>query len=157
MRILVGIENNVEGRSLAWALECPGCFTYGSNQDVALTSLPRAVMEYFDWTTSRSGVENLDPIDEIELVIADTWQVYSINEEYDLAEQGYEVNAWFWHDWKPLSRAEIEYGLGILSWCREDLLDSVRKLDEMALKRIYPGEGRSEEHTSELQSRMENL
>ncbi len=28
MRILVGIENNIEERSLAWALEYPGCFAY---------------------------------------------------------------------------------------------------------------------------------
>ena len=47
MRILVGLENNVEGRSLAWALEHPGCYAYGANQDAALTAVPRAVIEYF--------------------------------------------------------------------------------------------------------------
>ena len=31
-----GIENNNEGRSIAWALEHPGCFAYGVNADGAL-------------------------------------------------------------------------------------------------------------------------
>lgn len=140
MRILVGIENHVDGRSLAWALDYPGCFAYGASQDIALTSIPRAVMEYLAWLASRSAAESLDPSDEMELVIADAWQVYSIDQNFDMAERGYEVNAWFWHDWKPLSRVEIEHGLNILSFCREDLLDAVHVLDEPILQREYPGE-----------------
>lgn len=140
MQMLVGIENNIEGRSLAWALEYPGCYAYGENQDIALTSIPHAVMEYFAWFASRSRVEPLDPSDELELVIADTWEVYSINENYDQVEEGYEVNAWFWHDWKPLSQKEIESGLEILFWCREDLLDAVNGLDEAVLQQRYSGE-----------------
>lgn len=27
----IGLENNVEGRSLAWVLDHPGCFAYGEN------------------------------------------------------------------------------------------------------------------------------
>ncbi len=140
MKILVGIENNIEGRSLAWALDYPGCFTYGVNQDIALTSIPRAIMEYFAWMANRSGLAALDLNEEIELVIADTWEGYSIDEHYDPVEKGYEVNAWFWHDWKPLSREDIERGLAILSWCREDLLDCVRDLDEKIFQKRYLGE-----------------
>jgi hypothetical protein len=140
MRILVGLENHVEGRSLAWALEHPGCFAYGANQDIALTAVPRAVMEYFSWAANRSASGNLDLSEEIELVIADTWDVYSINDHYDLVEQGYEVNAWFWHDWKPLSREEVDRGLALLAWSRADLLESVHGLDEAVMHKGFPGE-----------------
>lgn len=97
-------------------------------------------MEYFAWTANRSGAASPDLTEEIELVIADTWEGYSIDEHYDPVENGYEVNAWFWHDWKPLIREDMDRGLALLSWCREDLLDCVRDLDETILQRRYPGE-----------------
>ena len=31
MQIRVGLENNIEGRSLAWVLDHPGCFAYGKD------------------------------------------------------------------------------------------------------------------------------
>ena len=33
MRFRVGLENNFEGRSLAWGLEHPGCFAYVTNSE----------------------------------------------------------------------------------------------------------------------------
>jgi len=39
--IKVGVENNYEGRSLAWALDYPGCFDYGSNETEALIRIPK--------------------------------------------------------------------------------------------------------------------
>ena len=38
----MGVENNIEGRSLAWALEHPGCFAYGPDGEAALEALPAA-------------------------------------------------------------------------------------------------------------------
>lgn len=140
MRVLVGLENQIEGRSLAWALDYPGCFAYGINQDIALTAIPRAVMEYFSWMANRFASENLEISEEIELVIADTWDVYSINEKFDLVEDGYEVNAWFWHDWKPLTSSEIHHGLELLACTREDLLESIQGLDETVLQKDIAGE-----------------
>jgi len=43
-----------------------------------------------------------------------------------LAQEGYEVNAWFLHDWKPLLPEEIERGLTMLAWSRQDLLAMVQ-------------------------------
>ena len=59
---------------------------------------------------NRSGVASLDLTEEIELVIAGAWEVHSIDDHYDPIEKGYKVNAWFWHDWKPLSLQNIERG-----------------------------------------------
>jgi hypothetical protein len=47
MKFRVGIENNNEGiRTIAWLLEHPGCFAYGSNQLEAIDNLPAAIDEY---------------------------------------------------------------------------------------------------------------
>jgi len=44
-----GVENNNEGRSIAWALEHPGCFAYGVNADGALLNLETALSRYAGW------------------------------------------------------------------------------------------------------------
>jgi uncharacterized damage-inducible protein DinB len=135
-----GIENNVEGRSMAWDLENPGCYGYGLCADHALAAMPEAITRYSEWIASRNeGVAWVDAVD-IELVLEDTWDVYTIDEHFDLAEQGYEVNAWFRHDWKPLAADEIERALKILAWSRDDLLGAVWGLtvEQMTLK--LPGE-----------------
>jgi hypothetical protein len=44
-----GVENNNEGRSIAWALEHPGCFAYGVNADGALLNLETALSRYASW------------------------------------------------------------------------------------------------------------
>ncbi len=55
-------------------------------------------------------------------------------------EEGYEVNAWFLHDWKPLTKEEIGRGFKMLSWSREDLLETVNDLSPEDLKLRYPQE-----------------
>ena len=50
MLFRVGIENNNEGyRSIAWALEHPGCYAYGDDADEALENLSTAIREYSHW------------------------------------------------------------------------------------------------------------
>ena len=44
MRYVIGLENNVEGRSQAWALEHPGCFVYGAGGEAALAAMPVMVV-----------------------------------------------------------------------------------------------------------------
>jgi hypothetical protein len=57
----VGPENNNEGiRSIAWTLECPGCFAYGQNADEALASLPQAIRDYSSGI-GRAGSHPLHP------------------------------------------------------------------------------------------------
>lgn len=139
MLFRVGIENGVEGRSLAWALEHPGCFAYGRSGEEALDNLEFAIQEYIDWIASNDMQPWLNPT-EPEIQVEETWEVYTIDEAYELAAEGYEVNAWFRFDWKALSEQEIERGLKLLAWSRAALLDSVRGLGQAGLETRYPGE-----------------
>jgi hypothetical protein len=135
----IGLENNTEGRSQAWVLGHPGCFAYGEDGSCALQAIPQAICDYSEWIgahTSASWITEAVP----EYRLEETWECYTINAEYELAQEGYEVNAWFRHDWLPLSVEEIERGLLLLSWKRNDLLNLVRDLSSAILTRTYSGE-----------------
>ena len=139
MYFKIGLENGVEGRSLAWVLEHPGCFAYGHDGHEALHHLPAAIQDYIDWI----ALHNHQPWlrrPEAELEADEIWEVYTIAEDYELAEQGYEVDAWFRHDWKLLTELDIERGLKLLAWSRADLLESVRGLSQETLDAGHPGE-----------------
>lgn len=136
----IGLENNYEGRSLAWALEHPGCFAYGEDGEAALANMPQALEAYTGWIADHHCGESWLHLGEMELRVDDTWQVYDIGEDFELVDQGYSVNAWFLHDWKPLVLEEIERGLELLTWSRADLLELVSGFSPEALKAGYPGE-----------------
>jgi hypothetical protein len=143
LHFLIGLENGDENRSIAWSLEYPGCFAYGPDGRAALAGTAPALIEYAEWVKKKSGEPWFDPQD-IVVFLDETWQVYLINEAYERVSPdstpAYAVNAWFQHDWKPLEEGEIERGLKLLSWSREDLLESVRDLPHEVLDRSYPGE-----------------
>lgn len=139
MRISVGLELDNEGRAVAWALDFPGCFAYGAEGPDAVISLPRALVEYESWVEKHAGPGAL-VLGDFDLRVVDTWQVYTINDQYDAAEGGYAVNAWFRQDWKPLDADEIERGLTLLDWSRADLLDIVAGLSDAQLDRSYAAE-----------------
>ena len=139
MLIRTGVENNMEGRSLAWALEHPGCFAYGPHGEAALEALPAAWRAYTAWIAAHTAQSWL-PDEPAEMRLEDAWDGYVIDEVFELAADGYEVNAWFLHDWKPLTQIEIERGLHILSWSRADLLAIVNPLSPEKLAQTYPGE-----------------
>ena len=139
MLFKVGLENNLEGRSLAWVLGQPGCFAYGCDGEAALANTPEAILSYIDWVAQHEPQSWLKPT-SIEVQLEETWQVYSINEDYERVEEGYEVNAWFLHDWKPLTVEDIERGLKLLAWSRADLLATVTPLTREQMERSYPGE-----------------
>jgi hypothetical protein len=134
----VGLENNTEGRSQAWVLDHPGCFAYGRDGLQALQTVPKAIADYRHWVEAHT-TENWLPQDD-QVHLDETWECYSIDDNYDLVEDGYEVNAWFRHDWVPLREEDIRRGLLLLSWSREDLLNTVRDLPLEILARTYPDE-----------------
>lgn len=139
MLLRTGVENNMEGRSLAWALEHPGCFVYGSNGEAALEALPAAWHLYTTWITAHTAQSWL--LDEpAEIRVEDTWDCYFIDEQFERSADGYEAGAWFLHDWKPLTELEVESGLQILTWSRADLLATVSGLSQEKLAQTYPGE-----------------
>jgi hypothetical protein len=133
----IGLENGAEGRSQAWVLEHPGCFAYGPDGDAALRAASQAIRDYGEWIARRSG-ERWLPDDPFEVELADTWQVYSINESFQRVDEGYEVNAWFLDDWRPLTADEVGRGRKLLEWSREDLLAAVAGLSDEALDLRLP-------------------
>ncbi len=139
MIIRVGLENGIEGRSLAWALDFPGCFAYGDEGSTALLNIPQALLHYEDWM----GHHIPDPwvnLGDFDIKLVEVWQCYSINDAFEAAEDGYEVNAWFRDDWRPLGQEEIDHGLQMLSWSRADLLAGVSNLSADLLDTRYPNE-----------------
>jgi predicted RNase H-like HicB family nuclease len=139
MSLRIGIENGTEGRTIAWVLEHPGCTSYGKNSQEALQNLPAALREYNEWLIQHQQESWKVPVDQ-EILIEDIWDVYQIDDNYEAVPDGYEVNAWFRHDWKPLTEVDIERGLSLLSWSRNDLLNSVKGLEQEVLDEKHPGE-----------------
>lgn len=135
----VGLENGIEGRSLAWVLGHPGCFAYGTDGEDALANVPQAIRDYGAWIAEHGG-EGWLSAGGVEFELVETWQVYTIDETYELVEQGYEIDAWFRHDWKPLTAEDVERGLKLLSWSRADLLGAVEGLSDADLDVRLPGQ-----------------
>jgi hypothetical protein len=135
----VGLENNTEGRSQAWVLGHPGCFSYGKNGPEALVAVESAIQEYRNWISSHTD-SSWFPATGVEYQLEESWECYSINDNYELAQDGYEVNAWFRHDWLPLNDEDSRRGLLLLSWARQALLSVVRLLDNATLELTYPHE-----------------
>jgi uncharacterized damage-inducible protein DinB len=138
-----GIENNSEGRSIAWALEHPGCFAYGINADGAALNLESALVRYAGWILhheTRSWLTFEES--EIEIVINGTWNVYYIDDDLNISTEadGYNVNSFFPYDWKPLTAIEIKHGLDMLQWSRDDLIKLVEGLSPEKREAMYPGE-----------------
>jgi uncharacterized damage-inducible protein DinB len=139
MRISIGLELDNEGRALAWALDYPGCFAYGAEGPDAVIALVQGLVSYEDWA-ARHGEPGWANLGDFDLRVVETWQVYTINDHFEEQEGGYAVNAWFRQDWKPLQTSEIERGLTLLQWSREDLLNAARNLEDQVMDLQRPGE-----------------
>lgn len=138
----IGLENGSEGRSLAWVLGHPGCFAYGLNSTFAMEAVPRAIQDYQRWIAGHTTESWLDEADALaaKYQLEETWECYTIDDDYELAQDGYEVNAWFRHDWKPLSTLDIQHSQLLLEWGRAELLAVVGNLSTEILERTYPQE-----------------
>lgn len=139
MPFRIGLETNFDGQCIAWVLGHPGCFADGPNQEAVLDILPAAIENYIEWIHQNSD----DPwlaLANIEYQIEETWDIYQINEAFELVEDGYSVNSWFLHDWKPLTAEDIEHGLQLLSWSRTALMTNIENLTAEQLQITFPGE-----------------
>ena len=136
----IGIENNNDDRSIAWALEHPGCFAYGENSEEAQKNFPQAARVYAAWI-ARHGESWLD--EEVEVVVEEIFDAYFIHPTFERTERSaetYMVESFFVRDWKPLKPHEIERALQLLAWSRADLLDLVKDLSAEKLAQTYPDE-----------------
>lgn len=140
MRIKIGVENNYEGRSLAWVLDYPGCFTYGADGSDAILRVPQALLRYKEWVDSHLPDSWMKDLEDFDIHLEESYEVVTYNTDFDLSEDGYEVNAWFRHDWKPLTAEDIRRGSYVLKWSREDLLELVAGLNPAQMNCEFEGE-----------------
>lgn len=141
MQIRIGLESNVEGRTIAWALDFPGCFSYGSDEPEALITLPRALLAYEKWIKDHTEVSWVN-FGDLDLRVVERFDTFRIGMDYQPAPpgEGYEINAWFMDDWQPLSAKEIEHALKIFHWQRDELLAGLSTLDPELLVKEHPGQ-----------------
>lgn len=141
MHIRIGLENNIEGRSLVWALDSPGCFAYGRDESEALINMPRALLEYELWIKNHTSEPWLS-FNDLNLRVVEKYETFRLGTDYKPAMpgEGYEINAWFIDDWRPLSAQEIEQSLKIFNWQREELLAGLTTLDIDILQKKHPGQ-----------------
>jgi len=140
MKLSIGLENGFEGRSIAWALDYPGCFSYGKDGSEAIVAIPQAVLSYQAWLDSHTADSWLKDLSDFDVSLVETWQFYEIDEFYNPVEHGNGVNAWFRHDWKPLTALDARRGIQLLSWGREDLLALLAAIPPQKLDEPVPGE-----------------
>lgn len=144
MILAIGLENGMEGRSLAYALDHPGCFAYGADGGDAIVTLPQAFLKYRDWIGQHTPDSWLAELGDFDIRLEDTWQTYRIDSQFERTETGGTlIHAWFRHDWKPLSVQDTERGLALLKWSRADLLASVAELSPTQLDEPHAGEERT--------------
>ena len=140
MRIHIGVENGTESRSIAWMLDFPGCFAYGNDGSAAILRSPEALLRYKEWVDSHLADSWMRDLRDFDIHLDESFDVYTINETFDLSPRGIEINAWFRHDWKPLTSEDIRRGLLTLEWSRTDLLELVASLSAAQLTREFEGE-----------------
>lgn len=140
MRIHIAIENLREPRSLAWMLDYPGCFAYGKDGSEAILRSPQALLRYKEWVDSHVPDSWMKDLQDFDIHLDETFDVYTANATHDLAFDGIEVNAWFRNDWKPLSAEDIGRGLLTLDWSRTDLLELVAGLSPLQMEKQCEGE-----------------
>lgn len=136
----IGIENNNDDRTIAWALNHPGCFAYGQDSEEAQRNFLSSAREYRAWIAQHEQPW-LD--DEVDVNLEETFDTYFITPAFERGERGrdtFMVESFFLHDWKPLVPHEIERALKLLAWSRADLMMVAGGLDAETRARTYPNE-----------------
>jgi hypothetical protein len=136
----IGIENNNDDRTIAWALNHPGCFAYGQDRAEAQKNFLTSAREYREWIAQHEEPW-LD--EEVEVRVEEIFDAYFITPSFERSERGREtfmVESFFVHDWKPLVPHEIEHALKLLAWSRADLMSLVQGLSAENLAQPYPNE-----------------
>jgi ribosomal protein S18 acetylase RimI-like enzyme len=114
--IRVWLEPNYDhGRTGAWLLDWPGAFAWGETRDIALGRSIPAAHRFVDWLASHG--ETPPPVPLANREIVEEVSAYTLPD-------GYEVNATFATDERPVDASDVETTLRTLAYARLDL-DSV--------------------------------
>ncbi len=135
MLFRVGIENNNEDRSIAWALEHPGYYAYGQDAAEAQANMPQAAREYAGWI-HQHGMSWVDEA-PADITVEETFDAY--RHPRDAGERDL-IESFFHYDAEPLQGMDVERALKLLDWSRHDLLDSIQGLGGRQLEELHPGE-----------------
>lgn len=138
MAYRVGLERGAQGGHLAWVLDHPGCFAFGHTELEVLARIPQAVREYFAWLGAH-GIPAAGPGVPEDFQVVEIFEVYTIDEQFRRGGSR-EVHAWFLDDWRPLTEAEVEFGLQVLAASRTDLEAVVEDLPDPVLDVVLPGQ-----------------
>ncbi len=95
-----------------WVLDVPGVFGSGRTTGAALTAALTASARVREWLAARGETFVLPPMGRQDVVA----EVPARHEP-----DGYEVNATFEPDRRPVAAAELEQALRWMAWAREDL------------------------------------
>ena len=133
MLIRAGLEYIAGGRVLAWGLDFPGCFAYGSADADVMMRFTRKLLEFEEWAALHS--------DELwfQLVNLD----FRIVEAYRFPPEAKalpldESLAFFEDDLRPLTANEAQNILQVFRWQREELLSGLEYLPPELLSRANP-------------------
>jgi hypothetical protein len=122
MRHRVAVEDIEPNHYVCWALDLPGCFSSAIDAEEAVAWAPSRIADYFAWVTdhdpSAPQVSGPHEVDVIE-----TFEAHPCAGDPD-----YLVNAFFQGDRRPLSYWDVEAGLSLLRWSRQDLLKVIMPL-----------------------------
>jgi predicted RNase H-like HicB family nuclease len=137
MIIRIGIDKGFEGRVVAYALDFPGCFTYGMDEAEALLKLPQALLKYEIWIKDHTE-DCWVNFTEMDLRVTDVMDSFIIDEETHPELFGVEINAFFEDDLRALSSLEVERALLVFTWQREELYGGISTLTQDILEKQYP-------------------
>ena len=133
--IQIGLERNVEGRTLAWALHYPGVFTYGADDAEALLRIPREMLRFENWLNLHTDQPWVQ-LEGLDMHIDETFESKQVLFDREL----HGVHAFFRCDLVPLTEEDAQQALLIFNWQREELLAGVETLPAAILKHEFKGQ-----------------
>ena len=110
------------GRTGAWLLDWPGAFCWGSSRAAALDRVPSAAHRFVGWLEEHGEQVDRPALDARPQIVEDV-PAYRLDD-------GYEVNASFVADDRPVDGAELDTSLNRLGYARDDLLSLLVRLTE---------------------------
>jgi len=134
MRIRIAVENNVEGGSIAWLLDYPGCTAAGREESEAVLRVPAALVGFQNWLDKHTEESWLSGLGDFDVRLVQV-----------LNSSGGKKGPldFFEDDRQPLTPLEVERGLQTLAWLRGDLLDMLTSFTPQELEQRCAGEPRS--------------
>jgi uncharacterized damage-inducible protein DinB/predicted RNase H-like HicB family nuclease len=136
MRIYLVLEDMEPNHWIAWALNLPACFSSATTAEDAVALAPQKITEYFSWLFAHNS--QLPTVQEpIETEVVETFHSFACSEDPE-----YIVNAFFDDDRRPLEYWDVEIGLRLLSWTRQDLFSAMKSITQEQLTKAISGEVR---------------